>query len=299
VENVIIVGAFGFLGFHLSKRLLEEGVNVYGINLQQGFADNWKEEKLMEIGRNSNLHQLEEVDFHQNEEIKSVKFDAIYFFLDSVLGKEMDLPYVKEQLNKVIEWGQEHSTKLIFSSSLEVIDHSDSVITEESSISPINENGEIFQQLEEQLHREYAKTPYPFMILRLPTVYGPWQPENYVYQKALRMVEEGKPFEWEEDKYIGDVLFVEDVVNAMILAGGSSYKNEVIHVTSGKEGEWLKGLNLIIGNTAYETRPKKLTLSNQKLIQLLSCHPKITIDIGISKQRSHLNRLRWEGHEED
>jgi len=31
-ENILITGAAGFIGYHLSKRLLEEGLNVIGLD---------------------------------------------------------------------------------------------------------------------------------------------------------------------------------------------------------------------------------------------------------------------------
>jgi len=48
--RVLVTGAAGFIGFHLSKRLLEEGCKVFGIdNLNDYYDVNLKKARLVQL----------------------------------------------------------------------------------------------------------------------------------------------------------------------------------------------------------------------------------------------------------
>jgi len=49
-KNVLVTGAAGFIGFHLSKRLLDSGINVVGLdNLNPYYSVNLKEDRLAQL----------------------------------------------------------------------------------------------------------------------------------------------------------------------------------------------------------------------------------------------------------
>ena len=46
-ENILVTGVAGFIGYHLSKKLLEEGFNVIGLdNLNSYYEVSLKKERL-------------------------------------------------------------------------------------------------------------------------------------------------------------------------------------------------------------------------------------------------------------
>jgi hypothetical protein len=88
------------------------------------------------------------------------------------------------------------------------------------------------------------------------------------------------------------VLFIDDVVSAFIKAGVCSSENDpIIHITSGKEGEWEKGMNIILDKECDPSRKIKGKLLNKKAVELLSFQTKTTIEEGISVQRNHIKLL--------
>ena len=57
--NILITGAAGFIGFHLSSRLLKEGYDVSGIdNLNDYYDVNLKKARLSILEKNKNFTEV-------------------------------------------------------------------------------------------------------------------------------------------------------------------------------------------------------------------------------------------------
>lgn len=92
-----------------------------------------------------------------------------------------------------------------------------------------------------QLAEQYD---FPFVIMRLPTVYGPGQPEHHTYQQVISIEDEDqeRSESISKDSITEDVLFVDDAAEALYLAGKSPAKNEIYNISSGNPNQWLEGL---------------------------------------------------------
>lgn len=72
--KVLVTGAAGFIGFHLSKRLLEDGIDVYGLdNINDYYDVNLKYARLNELG----VDRVKAETF--NQEIRSVRYNDFKF----------------------------------------------------------------------------------------------------------------------------------------------------------------------------------------------------------------------------
>lgn len=289
MEQAIVIGSFGFLGYHLTTKLLEQGITVYGIDLALDEVTEI-EEKIMTIGRNSNLHVLSKEQWKNLERHLPKKVDTLFYCIDLHEKKLTDLIELRENFIQAIEYCQNYVIKLILASSIELVGHDEPLITEAAPVIPLTKKGERYVELEELIKTCSTKKSFPYLILRFPTLYGPWQPETYAFQKAFRLKEEGMEGEWIEDEYMGDILYVEDAADALIKAALSRYDQEIVHITSDKVGEWEKGMSMII-NQNRETKTINYQLSNQKARELLSFTPTISLEEGLRKQRKH-NQLR-------
>jgi UDP-glucuronate 4-epimerase len=53
MKRIIVTGAAGFIGFHLSKRLLAEGENVIGVDSLNNYYDvQLKKDRLSQLSQN-------------------------------------------------------------------------------------------------------------------------------------------------------------------------------------------------------------------------------------------------------
>ena len=73
-QNILITGTAGFIGYHLTKKLLEEGHQVTGLDCINSYYDiNLKYGRLNEIG-------IDHKAVEYNKQIRSSKFYRLDFY---------------------------------------------------------------------------------------------------------------------------------------------------------------------------------------------------------------------------
>ena len=83
MDKAIIVGVYEFIGFHLCETLLQEGMEVYGVDLPIDTSDHVVDEKRLLIGRNSNFQEKDEsffssFDFSQEDTFIFLDYYSFY-----------------------------------------------------------------------------------------------------------------------------------------------------------------------------------------------------------------------------
>src|SRR4051812_38990849 len=80
--TILVTGAAGFIGYHVSERLLARGEEVIGLdNVNDYYSVKLKRDRLAELGRRHNGFRFVEADFAENgtlqEALKDARFDSI------------------------------------------------------------------------------------------------------------------------------------------------------------------------------------------------------------------------------
>ena len=71
--TILITGAAGFIGFHLSQRIIRNGDKVVGIdNLNDYYDPKLKEARLKILNNNNNLFSFEKINLEDREALKEI-----------------------------------------------------------------------------------------------------------------------------------------------------------------------------------------------------------------------------------
>lgn len=273
MKCVCIVGAWTFIGYNLIEKMLLENVEVYGIDFDR--RENLQkidEEKLFLIGRNASFsyYSLQEDEGWQLLEENEI--DTVYFCLyepnrkTGFRDEQIGMQYVK----RMGRFCKRKGIKFVVLSSAEREN---------------NENSQFFTKLEEQVkkHSEY------YSILRVPAVYGPWQPSFMAYHQLLLsdVINSEKTFTIEERYH--DLLYVEDVCACLYSSGEKGAYVGTYEIGSGEEKLWEQGMKQLQPNMQVMDVVQSEKRDGEQMIILEKCVPLVE---GLKKQKRHIKQYK-------
>jgi len=231
--KVLVTGAAGFIGFHLSQRLLSQGQEVVGLdNLNEYYDVSLKQARLKQLEGHSNFRfvKADLADRRKMEEIfRSERYERV-FHLAAQAGVRYSLtnPHVYIESNLVgflhILEGCRHAQvpHLIYASSSSVYGANtqmpfsvhDRVDHPVSLYAATKKANELMAHTYSHLYR------IPTTGLRFFTVYGPWgRPDMalFLFSKAIL---ERKPIElFNFGKMERDFTYIDDIVEGVVRVG--------------------------------------------------------------------------------
>lgn len=237
--KVLITGGAGFIGSHLSDRLLESNHEVFVVDdLSSGDLNN--------LSSRCRFFQIEICDKNSLADVfEKVKPDIVYHLAAQInVRKSITDPIIDAEINTIgtlnilSECVKNKVKKIVFSSSGGAIyrDDEDFIKTESSVIQPASPYG-ISKWTGEQYIRFYKEIyGLDYTILRLSNVYGPRQNskgEAGVISIFINNIKDNKPLTvFGTGEQVRDYVYVEDVVNAMEF---SLKVSGTFNVSTGKE----------------------------------------------------------------
>ena len=230
MRKVLVTGAAGFIGFHLAKRLLEEGDEVIGIdNLSTYYDVNLKKARLSILKKYSNFKfiKIDIADRKKTAELFNQEDFEIVVHLAAQAGVRYSLinPYAYIDSNivgflNILEGCRHKKIKhLIFASSSSVygantlmpfsvhhnVDH------------PISLYAATKKANELMAHVYASLYKIPCTGLRFFTVYGPWgRPDMalFIFTKAIL---EDKPIDvFNYGKMKRDFTYIDDIIEGVV-----------------------------------------------------------------------------------
>jgi UDP-glucuronate 4-epimerase len=319
--TILVTGAAGFIGFHVSDRLLARGEQVIGIdNVNDYYSVQLKRDRLAELNRRHNAFRFIEVDFARNEALQEAlageEFEAIVH-----LGAQAGVRYSIENPHAYV-----HSNLVGHLNMLEIARHRQSRhFVYASSSSVYGGNDSLPFRVEERVDHPlslYAATKkadelisetyshlyrLPQTGLRFFTVYGPWGRPDMAMWLFARAIFAGKPINvFGEGNMRRDFTYIDDIVTGIVAcldnpppddgaekAGGSKGPHRLYNIGNHRSEELTRMIELLeeaCGRPAEKRlmpmQPGDVrdTYADISAIQRdLGFEPKTTIDEGIPR----------------
>ncbi|MDR7072002.1 NAD-dependent epimerase/dehydratase family protein [Fictibacillus barbaricus] len=284
MKKAFVTGAAGFIGFHLCSRLLNEEIDVIGIDMAEspdridfiarhaGFQ--YVASDINDVDLKPYMHGCDVI-FHL---ACSVKPTAQWANIEDEVQRHVSV------LKKLLSYAGENR-KIIYVSSYDVYGKRSGDVVEKSPKNPESLFGLIKLTEENMIQQLAEKHSFPFIIMRLPTVYGPGQPEHNTYHQVISSTHSTERKEKiTKDSVTEDLLFVDDAAEALFLAGKSASVNEIYNISSGNPDHWQEGLKELKAEKISFTEKRKMRIKGEKAENELGFRAKTKIKEGIQKQ---------------
>lgn len=281
--NILITGATGFIGMHLSKRLLEKGHNLILISRSEVPVSTKTKIIFADLGTRGFSDQ-----FPQN-------VDCVIHLAQSNKYRQFpqgasDMLHVNvDATNELLEWSRKAAIKkFIFTSTANVYEPSNELLTEENPTMPTSYYG-ASKRAAEILAQQYQKY-FQVDILRLFTVYGPGQ-KNMLIAKTIEKIKSNQIITlpagagiYLTPVFVGDTIFV--INNLLHLP--NSQKARVLNVCGNQVFSLAEIITIIescVGLKAFIKKTDEpqscLIGSNEKLRKIFPSYNPIALKQGL------------------
>ena len=240
--KILITGAAGFIGYHLSKSFLKSNYKVYGIDsLNSYYSIKLKKLRLNKLSNNKNFYfaKLNLCNYNKSLNlIKKIKPDyvfhlagqpgVIYSYKDPISYKNNNI-HATENLIKIINIYK--PKKFIFASSSSVYGNKKKFpITENQLLKPENYYGKTKKICEKEIK---SKLKVPYIIFRLFTVYGSLGRPDMFFSIFLRKVFNRKNINlYNYGEYVRDFTYIDDVIDVFRKVMFLNIKKKILNVCS-------------------------------------------------------------------
>lgn len=307
--KALVTGCAGFIGSHLSEALISQGYEVIGVDcLTDYYSLEVKKKNL------SNLMKEEKFKFIENDILNLTHLPNIdYVFhlaaqpgVRSSWGSSFDI-YVRNNImttQKLLEALREtRIKKFVYASSSSVYGNCRVPMKESYNPRPLSPYGATKLLAENLCYLYWKNYGVPIISLRYFTVYGPRQRPDTAFHKFIKASLNGeKIVVFGDGNQTRDFTFIDDVVEATILAAESELEGEIINIGSGRRLRLNEAVKIICEVTEYddanvhyvpqEKGEMRDTLADiSKAKKLLGYKPKIKLKEGIEREVEWLKEV--------
>ena len=229
--KILITGSSGFIGFHLSKLLLEKGNSVYGIDSMNNYYDVNLKKARLNILKKYRKFNFSKANLESSKKIKNIFNKVkpkIVIHLAAQAGVRYSIHkpkvYLKSNIDgtfNVIEASHEIKVKhLIMASSSSVYGANKKIPFKE--IDKTETQLSIYaatKKANESMAHAYSNIwKIPITMLRFFTVYGPWgRPDMALFKFTKGILKNKKVNIYNYGKMYRDFTYIDDIVNGIAL----------------------------------------------------------------------------------
>lgn len=302
-KRVLVTGVGGFIGSNLAAELIQRGLEVNGV--VRPSSDLWR---LHHLTPHLRLHTADVADTDALRRVFQDVDPEIVFHLALSTGHPLTAEEHEDLARGGIlgTWNALQVAAALgvqrfvhIGSSLEYGER-EAPLEESDPVQPGTFRGAVKAAATLLSLGMWRTAGLSVVVLRPFYVYGPWDNPAHLIPRAIRAAFLREELPLTESTYVHDPVYVEDVIDACILAGtGDALAGEVINVGSGRQLrnhdivraiEEATGRPIEIRSGAFPARPsdrRHWVADIKKAKRLLGWEPRHTLEMGLE------STLRW------
>jgi nucleoside-diphosphate-sugar epimerase len=242
--KVVVTGAAGFIGSHVSERLVELGHDVAGIDCFTDYYAREVKERNLERLRESSAFSLHELDLRTDRLDDALDGAEVVIHeaaMAGLLRSWVDVDAYQScnftGTHRIVEAARRRGVRRFLQASTSSVYGTDATGDERSPLNPTSPYG-VTKLAAEQLVLAFVRThDFPAVVLRYFSIYGPRQRPDMGYHLFIEAMLDGRPItvfgdgtQSRSNTYISDCV---DATVAAALATGADAIGEVFNVGGG------------------------------------------------------------------
>jgi len=291
--RALVTGAAGFIGSHLSERLLRDGATVIGLDALTGYySRDRKERNLIDLRGRAGFTFTEAS--LSDADLSSLLDDVTHVFhlaaqpgVRKSWGRDFRVYTVNnvDATQTLLEACKGRPIeRLVFASSSSV--YGDEVplpMREDARLQPVSPYGVTKLAAEHLCHLYHANHDVPTVSLRYFTVYGPRQRPDMGFSRFLRAAMRGDAVtQFGDGLQTRDFTFVADAVAATVAAGTRGTPGSVYNIGGGTRVELLDVFRLIERITGQPLRIEQVDTQHGDMRDTYADTSRARVELGFS-----------------
>ena len=303
--RVVVTGAAGFIGSHLSERLLAAGDEVVGIDCFADYYERARKEHNLETSRDHDRFQFEEVDLVDADLAPLLDGAAVVYHLAGQpgvrpsWGNQFDR-YVRDNViatQRLLEALKGAPIKrLVFAGSSSVYGDAEKFPTKEAALPrPVSPYGVTKLAAEHLTHLYTRNFGIPAVSVRYFTVYGPRQRPDMAFSRFMQALTAGEDIEvFGDGEQTREFTYVSDAVEGTIKASTADVVGQVFNLGGGSRVTVNKVLATLEEISGIKVRrqnlpaapgdPRHTGASINLARERLGWEPRVSLREGLTKQ---------------
>jgi UDP-glucuronate 4-epimerase len=317
-KTILVTGAAGFIGFHLTKALCSQGFKVIGIdNLNDYYDVSLKEARLKQLDEfnQSGLFEFHKLDIGNRQGVEGL-FKNYHFELIINLAAQAGVRYSLENphsyinsnilgLINILEGCRHHNVKsLIYASSSSVYGGNEKLPFAENhkTEKPYSLYGATKKSNELMAYSYSHLYDIHTTGLRFFTVYGPWGRPDMAYFKFTNKIQNNEGIEiYNYGKHSRSFTYIDDIIQSMMLLIENQYKNVdqsdidkylIFNICGNRPEKLMDYLSEIERNLNKKAKVKFLPLQPGDVVDTVADTTKLANEIGFVPETNISDGIR-------